>query len=54
VETAHASAVPGHLSLIALILNRPIKWDPVKEEILNDPEATALLGRPFRGDWKLA
>ena len=54
VENAHASAVPGHLSLIALILNRPIKWDPVKEEILNDPEATALLGRPFRGDWKLA
>jgi predicted dehydrogenase len=53
VETAHHSAIPGHLSLIALMLNRPIKWDPVKEEILNDPEATKLLGRPFRGDWKL-
>lgn len=53
VETAHASAIPGHLSLIALMLNRPIKWDPVKEEILGDAEASALLGRAFRGDWKL-
>jgi predicted dehydrogenase len=54
VETAHASAIPGHLSLISLMLNRPIKWDPTKEEILNDPEATKLLGRNLRGDWKLS
>ncbi len=53
VEVAHRSAVPGHLSLIALMLNRPIKWDPVKEEIVGDVEASKLLGRDFRGDWKL-
>lgn len=53
VETAHRSAVPGHLALIAFLLNRPVKWDPVKEEIVGDAEASKLLGRPYRGDWKL-
>lgn len=53
VETAHASAVPGHLALISLMLNRPVKWDPVKEVILGDEEASKLLGRAYRGDWKL-
>jgi len=53
VETAHRSAVPGHLSLISLMLNRSLKWDAAKEQILDDPEATAMLGRNYRGDWKL-
>ena len=53
VETAHASAVPGHLALISLMLNRPVKWDPEKEVILGDEEASKLLGRAYRGDWKL-
>lgn len=52
-ETGHRSAIPGHLSLIALQLNRAIKWDPEKEQILNDPEATAKLGRDYRGPWQL-
>jgi hypothetical protein len=53
VETAHRSATPGHLALIALMVNRPIKWDPVKEEIIGDPEASKLLTREYRGPWKL-
>ena len=53
VETAHRSATPGHLALIAFLVNRPIKWDPVKEEIVGDPEAAKLLGREYRGPWKL-
>lgn len=53
VEVGHHSAIPGHLSLIALQLNHSIKWDAAKEEILNDPEASAKLGREFRGPWKL-
>jgi predicted dehydrogenase len=54
VGTAHRSAVPGHLALIALMLNRPVKWDPDKEVILNDAEASNLLGREYRGPWKLS
>ncbi len=54
VETAHHSAIPGHLSLIALQLNRTIKWDAAKEEIIGDEEAAKRLGREFRAPWKLA
>ena len=53
VTTGHHSAIPGHLSLIALMLNRPIKWDAAKEEIIGDAEASKLLTREYRGSWKL-
>lgn len=53
VETAHRSATPGHLSLISLMLNRAVKWDPEKEVIVGDEEASKLLTRAYRGDWKL-
>ncbi len=53
VETAHHSAVPGHLGLISMLVGRKIGWDPVKEKILGDPEATKLLTRPYRSPWKL-
>lgn len=54
VEAAHHSAIPGHLCLIAMLTGRKIKWDAQKEVILNDPEAAALLTRPYREPWKLA
>ena len=54
VETAHHSAIPGHLALISMLVGRKIKWDPVKEEITGDDEAAKLLGREYRGPWKLA
>ena len=53
VETAHRSATPGHLALISFLVNRPLKWDPVKEEIIGDADASKLLGREYRGPWKL-
>ncbi len=53
VETAHHSAIPGHLSLISLMVNRPLKWDPEKEVIVGDDEASKLLTREYRGPWKL-
>ncbi len=52
-ETAHHSAIPGHLGLISMLVNRKIRWDVEKEQIADDPEATALLTRPFRPPWKL-
>jgi predicted dehydrogenase len=50
-ETAHHSAIPGHLGLISMLVGRKIKWDVEREVILNDPEASELLTRPFRPPW---
>ena len=54
VETAHHSAIPGHLGLISMLVKRKLRWDAQKELILDDPEASKLLGRPYREPWKLA
>ena len=54
VETAHHSAIPGHLTLISMLVGRKIKWDPVKEKILGDAEASKLLSRPYRRPYHLA
>jgi len=53
VETAHHSATPGHLGLIAMLLKRKIRWDVKTEQILDDPEATQLMTRPYRAPWKM-
>jgi predicted dehydrogenase len=53
VETAHHSAVPGHLGLISMLVGRKIHWSVKHEKIIGDPQATELLGRTFRPPWKL-
>ena len=53
-ETAHHSAIPGHLGLISMLVKRRIQWDPIKEVIVGDPDASKLLSRKYRGPWKLA
>ncbi|MFN8938805.1 MAG: hypothetical protein ACK5ZJ_03590 [Acidobacteriota bacterium] len=40
-----------HLANLSLRLGRVLKWDPVKEEILGDREANAMLERPYREPW---
>jgi hypothetical protein len=30
---------------------RPLVYDPVKKEVVNDPEATKLLKRTYRSPW---
>jgi hypothetical protein len=52
VETAHHSAIPGHLGLISMLVGRKIKWDVKKEKISGDKEATKLLTREYRTPWK--
>jgi predicted dehydrogenase len=42
-----------HLQLIAAKLGRKLRWDPEKEQFLNDAEANGLLDRPMRAPWKL-
>ena len=51
-RTAHHSAIPGHLGLISMMVGRKLRWDVASERILNDPEATKLMNRPYRAPWK--
>ena len=53
VEIAHRTATVCHLGNIAYNLNRAIKWDPVREEIKDDFEASCWLDRPRREPWTL-
>jgi len=53
VETAHHSAIPGHLGLISMLVGRKIKWDAQAEQILGDAAASQLLTRPYRLPWSL-
>lgn len=54
IEIGHRTATHCHLGNIAYWLKRPIKWDPIKEEIVGDPEAARWLDRPKREPWSLA
>lgn len=42
-----------HLSNIAMRLNREINWDPVKREIVGDPQANAFLARDSRKGYEI-
>jgi hypothetical protein len=53
IEIGHRTATVCHLGNIAYWLKRPLKWDPVKEEILNDPEASRWLDREMREPWRI-
>jgi predicted dehydrogenase len=53
VETAHHSAIPGHLGLISMLVGRKLKWDVQSERILDDAEASQLLTRSYRPPWSL-
>lgn len=54
VETAHRSITICHLGNIAMRLGRErLRWDPEKEQILDDAEASKMLSREYRYPWKL-
>ena len=53
IEIAHRACTVCHLGNIAYWLNRPLRWNPEKEEIVGDPQANRWLDRPKREDWTL-
>jgi len=53
VETACRSVTVGHLGNLAFLLARPLKWDPRKEQFINDDEANRWVDRPRRAPWRL-
>jgi len=52
-ETAHRSATPGHLGQISMLVGRKLRWNSDTEEIIEDPEASRMLGIPMRAPWSL-
>ncbi len=52
-EVAHRSITLAHLGNIAMQLQRDLKWDPAKEQIVGDAEANRMLRREYRAPWVL-
>jgi len=53
LESAIRSDTISHLSDIAIRLGRPVEWDPDRERIVGDEEATKRLDRPLRSPWRM-
>ena len=53
VEVGHRSASLCHLANIAMRLKRKLRWDPDREQVIGDDEASRLLGRSMRAPWHL-
>jgi len=51
LESAIRSDTISHMSNICIRLKRAIQWNPEKEEIVGDEEATKMLGRGMRSPW---
>ena len=53
VEIGHRSCTVCNLGNIAYDLKRPVKWDPAKEEFINDAQADLYMHRTYRRGYKL-
>ncbi len=53
VEAGHHASNPGHLMNISWRVGRLVRWDAEKEQIIDDPEANALVTKKYRPPWKL-
>jgi len=51
VEIGHRTATVCNIGNLAYELNRPLHWNPVKEEFANDDEANKRRGREMRKEW---
>jgi predicted dehydrogenase len=52
-EVGHRSTTIAHLGNIAFKAGRRLTWDASKEEFVNDPKASKLLGRKARKPWDM-
>lgn len=52
-ENGHRSCTLVNMGLTAVRLGRALKYDPVKEEFINDEAANRLIDQPMRGPWTI-
>lgn len=53
VEAAHRASSLCHLAHIAMLTGRKLKWDPLREQFLDDAQASRHLTRGMRPPWHL-
>lgn len=53
VEIGASSANVCHLGNIAYALERPLEWDPEKQQFIGDAMANRQIERPMRAPWRL-
>ena len=53
-EVSHRACTPGWLGYASMFTGRKIKWDPAREQIIDDDEAAEYLKFEPRGDWSLS
>lgn len=53
VEVAHRTTTICHLSQIAMLLERKLRWDPRNERFIDDPEANHMMSKAMRSPWRL-
>ncbi|MBN2291225.1 MAG: Gfo/Idh/MocA family oxidoreductase [Pirellulales bacterium] len=53
VYSHHRAVSCCHLANIALLLGRPLKWDPKKEDFIGDAEASKMLSRKQRKGFEI-
>ncbi len=52
-EVGHRSITPGYLGSVSQRLGRPVRWNPEREQFVDDPEAERLLEFSYRAPWRL-
>lgn len=53
IESAMGSDAISHLSDLAIRTQRPIRWDPERERVIDDGDAAQRLKRFLRAPWNL-
>ena len=53
IEPAHRASVMAFLGMISCKVGRSLVWDGDREEIVGDPQATALMGATYRAPWQM-
>jgi predicted dehydrogenase len=51
IEQGHISSASCILANLSMRLGRTLVWNAAKGEVVGDPEANALLRRPYRAPW---
>jgi len=50
---AHRTMTTNHVINLSMLLKRNLKWDPDKEQCVNDAEANRMLSQALRAPWHL-